>query len=289
MIPYTFSVLRYMHDGVTAEFVNVGLAVYSADASFLRAKCTSQYGRITRMFARIDGERFKQQVRYIEDEVTDLGYRLRQKPFYFAELETDLEALLKRVLPQDDSAIQFSPCSFGVSADLDKTLQELYERYVDRYASEQETSSRSDEEIWRVFRTPLERRNLTSVLTAKKIEGPDYDYEFQAGWKNGIWHLYEPVSFDLIEPNSLLEKANRWVGRSASLAESEEKFKLHMLVGAPRNPRLADTFKRATKILQKMVTDTELIMETQAEQFAAELEREMVDHGAIARDVLKLQ
>ena len=289
MIPYSFSVLRYMHDGVTAEFVNIGIAVYAGEASFLGAKCTSQYGRITRMFARIDGERFKQQVRYIEEAVINLGHRLRQKPFSFAELETDLESLLKRVLPEDDSAIQFSPCSFGVSADLEKTLQELYERYVDRYASEQETSSRSDEEVWRVFRKPLEDRNLIAALEPKTITAPDYGYEFQAGWKNGIWHVYEPVSFDLIESNSLLEKANRWVGRSANLVESSERFKLHLLIGAPKNPKLNETFRKSTSILRKMVTDTELVMETDAEQFAAKLEQQMVGHAVVPPNVLKFQ
>ena len=28
---YTFSVLRYVHDPVTAEFVNIGVALYAAD------------------------------------------------------------------------------------------------------------------------------------------------------------------------------------------------------------------------------------------------------------------
>ena len=44
MIPYTFSILRYIHDGVTAEFVNIGVAVYSGDSAFLAARCTTQYG-----------------------------------------------------------------------------------------------------------------------------------------------------------------------------------------------------------------------------------------------------
>jgi len=109
MIPYSFSVLRYIHDGVTTEFVNVGVAIYSGDASYLKAKCTIQYGRITRLFDRIDGDRFKQLVRHIEDEVTSLGYKLRQHTLPFAELGTTIEALLKTVLPQDDSAVQFSP------------------------------------------------------------------------------------------------------------------------------------------------------------------------------------
>jgi len=59
MIPYSYSVLRCFHDGVTAEFVNVGVAVYSGDTSYLKARCTIQYGRITRLFDRIDGDRFK--------------------------------------------------------------------------------------------------------------------------------------------------------------------------------------------------------------------------------------
>lgn len=59
MIPYSFR----------------GVAVYSGDASYLNAKCTIQYGRITRMFDRIDGDRFKQLIRYIEEQVTALGLR----------------------------------------------------------------------------------------------------------------------------------------------------------------------------------------------------------------------
>jgi len=30
--PYTFSILRYVHDPVTQEFINIGVAVYSREA-----------------------------------------------------------------------------------------------------------------------------------------------------------------------------------------------------------------------------------------------------------------
>ncbi len=39
-MPYTFSVLRYVHDPLTTEFVNVGMALYAADAKYLSAICT---------------------------------------------------------------------------------------------------------------------------------------------------------------------------------------------------------------------------------------------------------
>ena len=70
---YTFSVLRYVHDPVTQEFINIGVAVYSRDAGFLRAECTTRYGRITKMFTAIDGSRFQQLTRYIQEQVRAIG------------------------------------------------------------------------------------------------------------------------------------------------------------------------------------------------------------------------
>jgi hypothetical protein len=285
MIPYSFCVLRYIHDGVTTEFVNVGVAVFSGDVPYLRAKCTFQYGRITRVFDRIDGDRFKQTVRYIEDELNRLGQKFPQRMLQFAEPEATLEALLKRVLPPDDSSIQFAPAGYGVSADLEGTLAELYERYVERYAGQSEIPSRSDDEVWRVFREALQKRNVLSALTPKAIVAPNYEYEFRAGWKNDVWHLYEPVSFDLVEPSSLLDKANRWWGRSASLAESSEPFQLHLLIGAPQSASLHQAFTKASNILRKMTGNPELIMESEAETFAADLEREISVHRDDAHDL----
>ncbi|HTW64286.1 MAG TPA: DUF3037 domain-containing protein [Bryobacteraceae bacterium] len=278
MIPYSFCALRYVHDAVTSEFINVGIAMFSTEVPFFRARCTIQYGRITRMFDRIDGERFKQTVRFIEEEINLLGDKLWQRSFPFSDFEPTIEAMLKRVLTPDDSAIQFSAPAYGVSLDLEATLSQLYERYVERYAGQADIPSRSDDEVWRVFREPLERRRLLSHLQPKKIVAPDFEYEFRAGWKNELWHVYEPVSFDLIEPASLLDKANRWLGRSANLTEGSERFQLHLLVGAPQNPRLEEAFRRSRNILGKMSGNPEIVMESDAERFAADLEHEIRIH-----------
>jgi len=73
-------------------------------------------------------------------------------------------------------------------------------------------------------------------LSSKRIETEDYQYEFRFGWQNSIWHLDEPVSFDLLDPNSIREKAVRWYGRSGRASRSPEKFKIHFLLGEPRQP-----------------------------------------------------
>jgi hypothetical protein len=276
--PYTFSVLRYIHDPVTQEFINIGVAVYSQQAGFLRAICTAHYSRVTQTFTKIDGNRFRQLTRYLQAEINLIGQGLSgELPF---EPMRTIDQLLKRVLPPDDSSVQFSnPPGVGLSADLDKTLTELFDRYVERYAVRPGAVRRDDEDVWRVFREPLEQRRVTAHLAPKRIVASSYDYEFERAWKNRIWHLYEPVSFDMVDAGSILEKANRWVGRATSLNDSSERFKIHMLLGEPQDDRLRGAFEKAQNILNKMPGQKEFVRETEADAFADELAREIGEHG----------
>src|SRR5579864_8503893 len=131
--PYSFSVLRYVHDPVTQEFINIGVAVYSHDVGFLRAICTTHYGRISRMFTKIDGNRFRQLTRYIQEKAGAIGANLPSElPF---EPGLAIEHLLARVLPPDDSSVQFSHAGVGLADDLEKTVVELFDRYVERYSA----------------------------------------------------------------------------------------------------------------------------------------------------------
>lgn len=277
--PYSFSVLRYIHDPVSQEFANIGVAVFSSQARYMGAICATNYGRISKIFGGIDGNRFRQATRYIQDQIQRIGRELSNSLFF--EPTLTIETLLASILPPDDSAFQFSPPGVGVSTDLNETLKELYSRFVDKYSSP-ELARRDKEEIWKVYREPLERRHLTPYLTPKTIIAPNYEYEFQHSWKNEVHHLYEPVSFDLIEANSILEKANRWVGRATSLADSKEKFQLHLLLGEPQGVGLKDTFTKARNILHKMPGNAELIREGEAEGFAEDLAREIKAHVADA-------
>lgn len=275
--PYTFSVLRYIHDPVTQEFINVGVAVYSQKAGFLKSMCTPHYARLTHTFARIDGNRFRQLTRYIQNEINAIGEGLSgELPF---ESGRTIEQLLNRVLPQDDSSLQFSnPTGAGLSADLDKTLADIFDRYVERYVVHSEASRRNDEDVWRVFREPLEQRHLTPHLAPKRIVASNYDYEFGRAWKNHIWHLYEPVSFDMADAGAILDKANRWVGRAISLKDSSEKFRIHMLLGEPQDDCLREAFEKAQNILRKMPGSTEFVKESEADAFADKLEKAIGDH-----------
>ena len=275
---YTFSVLRYVHDPVTAEFVNVGVALYAPDAKYLNALCTSHYQRLSRMFEPIEGDHFRQITKYVQSQIEAIGQKLASE-LPFKNPPRNIEDVLGQVLPADDSAIQFSTAGGGLTSDLTKTLHELFMRHVERYAIRVERPSRDEEDVWKVFRGPLEKRQVIKHLVAKEIIAPNYDYKFEHAWKNKIWHAYEPISFDLAEADSIKDKANRWLGRITSLNDSQDKFSLHLLMGKPREGKLQTAYVQAQNILKKMPVTHELIEEDEAEEFAESLTNEIKEHG----------
>jgi hypothetical protein len=279
-VPYSFSVLRYVHDPVTQEFVNIGVALFSPEGRYFRAICTTSYGRITHVFQRIDGPRFRQLSHHVQQRICAAGEEYEAGLLF--EAGHPIEYALAKVLPPDDSAIQFSKAGVGLSEDLDRTLQELYQRHVERYAASADAPRRTDEEVWRVFREPLDRIHLTPHLKAKRIVASDFEYEFQHAWKNQRWHVYEAVSFDLVEGASITNKANRWLGQATSLLDSTEPFHLHLLLGEPQDERLRATFVKAQNILNKIPGRKELIRESEAEVFALELAGEL--RGLVGRE-----
>jgi hypothetical protein len=115
-------------------------------------------------------------------------------------------------------------------------------------------------------------------MQAKRIIAKDYDHEFEHAWRNGTWNLYQPVSMDLLDADSILDKANRWLGRATNLKDSEDQFHLWMLLGEPRNEKLRAAYARAINILHKMPVKMDLVSEQEAGKFSRELADEMAKH-----------
>jgi len=189
---------------------------------------------------------------------------------------TALTEIVRQVLPPDDSSLQWSAQGGGFTEDAAKTLDELYKRFVERYVAGAEQVSRSDEEIVKPFKARL--GNAVSRLAEKKIITKDYQYDFRFAWKNDVWHLYEPVSFDLVDPGSIREKANKWLGRGMALNDSKEKFKIHFLLGEPRLDETKKAFENAIHLLSKIPAEKELVRENKIEHLAERVAEEISSH-----------
>jgi len=276
---YTFTVLRYVHDITTGEFANVGVALYAPEAKYLSAICTPRYGRLSRIFLDINGDHFRSLTRFIQARFEEQAEKLRGELPLEGRPKSVME-IAQAILPPDDSSLQWSDPGGGICEDPSKTLEALYVRMVQRYEERQQLPSREDEEIWKEFKKELESRHVVAHLQAKRIVAKDYDYEFQHARQNEVWHMYEPVSLDLIQAESILDKANRWLGRIVSLKDSPDKFSLHMLLGEPRDEKLKGTYVKAQNILHKMPVEHEFIKEHEAAQFSSKLAEEIAKHEA---------
>jgi hypothetical protein len=277
---YNYVTLRYVHDPITQEFANVGVVLYAAQSRHLEACFSSRYSRLNDMFLRIDHNHFRAQMRYLSQAFEELGLEIREGDLVGRQ-DSKIEDLVRRVLPADDSSLQWSKSAGGFSDDLSVTVKQLFARQVERYVESPDSGSRTDEEVARPFKATLEEKKVSGLVEQKRIVAKDYDYEFQFAWKNSIWHLYEPVSFDLLDPNSIREKANRWLGRCTALQDAAEKYKIYFLLGEPRRSDVNEAFLNAQHLLEKIPGQKQLVPEKELKQFSENVAEEIAEHSRI--------
>ena len=265
--PYTYIVLRYVHDTSTGEFANVGVVVSAPTVHFADAILRPTYGRLSKMFPGMDGDHFRQVIRHLQTRFEELGSRVREE-MELGQKPLDARELAYSVIAPDDSSFQWSPMGSGLAADLPATMEFIYSSMVERYDDRQKTESRSDEAIWKSFKRCLEERHVLSRLQPKTIEVADDEVTFSHAWKNHQWHCMETLSFDLMQPQSIKDKAHSWLGRMTSIKDAREKFRICYLVGEPQLESSRRAFGQALNVLHKTPVEHEIVREHEAESFA---------------------
>lgn len=274
--PYSFIVLRYVHDIVTGEFVNVGVILHVPRQGVLKWRTRKTIGRIKSVFPDLDREAFVRAMRSVERGMRGAA-KLLPKEGLFRE-DRGLDSYAKSIVPKDDSSLQWSPVSSGLTNDPSKTFERLYDRFVGRYDVAVK-ARKTDEDIWRPVRTLLTERNLDVELEKKVISGKTDSIELRHAWKNGKWHAYEPLSLDLADAEGIKDKARRWRGHLAAVADdAHEPLKLHFIVGAPENRQLLPAYENALDILRGSPFEPEIFEETQIASLINEIEDEVRAH-----------
>jgi len=275
---YTYTVLRYVHDIATGEFVNMGVALYAPEAKHVSAICNSRYGRLSKMFLEVNGDNLRSVMRYIQARFEEYAAKLNSE--LVLENPKSIMEIAVSILPRDDSSLQWSEPNGGFTEDPATTLEQLYTRLVEKYEQRAQVPSRTDDDVWRSYRKELEVKQVLVRLQPKRIVAKDYDHEFDHAWKNGVWNLFQPVSLDLQDSDTILDKANRWLGRATNLQDSDDEFRLWVLIGEPHIEKLKPAYKKALNILNKMPVKKDFVTEHEAAKFSQELADEIAKHPA---------
>jgi len=274
--PYTYTTLRYVHDVISGEFINVGVVLHCPRTRFLGAKLRHTYGRMTAVFPDLDGAAFRSSMTAIERALRDLGAAYAQDTLFRSE--GTAVSMARSVLPADDSSLQWSSLGSGLTSDPDRELEQLYERLVSKY-DERPERRRSDEDVWRPVRSKLEEASLATKLVSKTIRSDVDELEFKHAWKNGVWHCYEALSFDLAHADSIKDKARRWTGHLAAMRDADEPFRPYFIVGGPQDRKLKRAYEDALAILKKSPVQAEVFTEAQADVLVARIEAEIRAHN----------
>lgn len=278
-VPYSYTLLRYVHDVLTGEFVNVGVVIFVPSSGLVRFKMRGTIGRLKGVFPDIDRGAFVSSMQAVRRSLQQLAKHELDAGMFRSQ--GGAGEIARRALPTDSSSLQWSDCGTGVTNDVEHTLGRIFDRFVARYDTHNR-ARRTDEDVWRPVRQKLEERNLAQCLQEKSIQGGLDDISFKHAWKNGQWHVYEPLSFDLVDADGIKSKAREWLGHlSAVVADGRaEQFKAHFIVGAPTNPSLNEAYRTALAILEHAPNRPEVFEETQLDALVAQIEDEVRAHRA---------
>jgi hypothetical protein len=157
---YSYTVLRYVHDVTTAEFVNVGLVLHSRAAGVLRVETRRTIGRIKDFFPDFNRRAFVSAMKAVNRAFDSIAKKLADGTFL--DKDGDAGAFARRAVPIGDSSLQWSPIGTGLTSDIDRTFVRLYERFVSRYDTHTQYL-RTDNDVWRPVRDKLDASLLARL------------------------------------------------------------------------------------------------------------------------------
>jgi len=223
----------------------------------------------------MDGDDFKRALAHIESAIER---ELSHTEDLFEPSKLSALAVARRVLPADDSSFQWSPQGSGIGANLVHELQALFDRMVESHDVDAPSETRTEKDVWRTFARPLAEKKIIDRLRPKQISSASDTVKFQHAWKNGRWNCLVPVSFDLVDPQRVHDKAVHWVGQAKILEGANDPFKLYMLIGEPSHKSVLKHFDRALKILGTMPGHKEIYREADAEELSEHIAKDLRDH-----------
>src|SRR5260370_12374151 len=110
---FTYTILRYVHDVATGEFVNMGLALYAPEAKYVSAICSPRYGRLSKMFLDVNGEHLRSLMRYIQGRFEEYSTKLNGELPLDGRPKSVME-IATNILPKDDSSFHWSQPNCGI-------------------------------------------------------------------------------------------------------------------------------------------------------------------------------
>ena len=273
--PFSYVVLRYMHDVFTREFVNVAVLVHAPKSGFLRLQGVHSTTRVKKFFPGVQSEPLSKILRFLETRCKEMETKHKSE---LPDRTIGAAEIASCLLPTDDSALQWNDTGGGITEDPEKTLQDLFERLVARHERAQPAVRREDEDVWKPFEQEFRSRHVLHRFQEKVLHVGELYCTFKNAWqpRGGYLRVFHPLSFDLIDTSDIVEKAVDWGGKLRQLRKVDRDFEINLLLGRPRDQSKSAAFEQAQQVLAEDVKGRKhLVPEERAPEFAQRVAEEI--------------
>lgn len=267
-----YTLLQYQHSLLLGERLNIGLLVIFPHLKKLYFRHPANLKRVKAVYPQVPEQLLKS---YFQGFIRKAEL-LNRKPELFSgyRLENDPVGFLNsEFLIADDSALQFSTTRTSVqfSPSPEVVVNQLYQLHLGLYEAEEEPKGQHNEAYLSLQYKKLIREQNPELFSRKLIrenhviEKLGNHYQFDYAWQNGTFNLVKPVSFDLLKPESIVNKATRYFGEFTLLEEEADtqNLRFDVLLAKPRLHQLFKSYDNALKLLEKprhvkLVEETDL-------------------------------
>jgi hypothetical protein len=281
MKQYQYQIVRYLHDQVTGEFVNVGVVLFEPSTQTLLSRFINRFSRISGFFSEVNGHYLLSTLKQFEKKISDTA---TNPPSLEDSGASDMSLITYQILPNDDSALQLSEVKKGIDISPDAALDDLFDRLCDRYNIEK-ADKHTDSHTWRrVYKRYFDEFGITSKLTEHSVKTSNDQIQFNHAWKNGVWNCYQSLALDLKKEEAIKNKVYKWSGILKGLESSNETLKLYFLTSAPTAEH-----KDIQSFVDGMLATTsnhlkvEIVSEDRAKEFAAKVRMQMEKSNIIEK------
>lgn len=277
-VPFTYSVIRYVHDPVADERLNIGIVVYCPSLGYLDAKIERRYERLSRAFVGFDSETYRRQLDALDRSLFHVKHD--QQSMFQEDRKPDMDSILRRILPDNGLSVQYGTPRGGMTPDPEAELLHLFDRAIALQGERDRRERRSDEEVMRTYERLLPQP-VRHALKAQRFVTPEAELRFEHAFKNERWHVLQPISLDFLDQAGIQRKATSWLGNAVALEDAIEPIELYYLVGSPADPDFRTAYEKGLRLLDKSPITHKIIREEDAEAFAEWLEDYMAQHDVI--------
>ncbi|MFT3783816.1 MAG: DUF3037 domain-containing protein [Nibricoccus sp.] len=278
--PYRYTVLRYVHDVITGEFLNVGVLMHAPAQKYVGARFLLRWKRIRSVFPDLDGQSLRDMLRYVQAQYASLSERLEKELPLSGESQS-VETIAESVIRSDDSSLQWSPAGCGIAEDLNSELEWLYGRLVGRYETAPRHQARDEDDVWAEYKRDLAACEVTSHLHARTVTLGSHEAVFNHTWRGDRWVHLEPISLDLVDRESIKAKGYRWLGEMTMLAPALEDVTLYLLIGEARNEACRPAMDAAINTLNRIPVRHEIVRENASADLSSQLARLIRDRATV--------